>query len=259
MSMRHLALAAAVMSLTASATAQSMGARERAGRPYETGLEQMRGEDLDGAVSSFRQAIIIDPEFEMAHYMLGRVYLMQRNYASAVVALEKARDVFTAQATQRFTSNQEAQRLRRERINDMTHVINQLQQARQTPQVQEQIRQFTERRRQLQDLDRNQGLTQEQAVPGFVSLSLGSAYFRAGRMAEAERAYLAAVTADPKIGEAHNNLAVIYMETGRLDAALRAVEAAERAGLRVNPALKEEIRKRRKAGSEDHGLRLRLG
>jgi len=183
----------------------------------------------------------------MAHYMLGRLRLMQRNYVASVQSLARARDLFAQQATERFTNKQEADSKRREMINDMTNVIAQLQQAPQNARVQEQIRQYTERRRQLQDLDRQLGLTPDQAVPGFVSLSLGSAYFRTGKLTEAEREYRAAIAADPRMSEAHNNLAVVYMETGRLDQAEEALKAAEKAGLPVSQALKEEIRKRRQS------------
>lgn len=65
-------------------------------------------------------------------------------------------------------------------------------------------------------------------------------------MAEAEAAYKAAVAADSKVGEAHSNLAVVYMETRRFSEAERAVAAAERAGYRVHPDLKKEIKARAK-------------
>jgi Tfp pilus assembly protein PilF len=221
--------------------------RDRAKPSYETGLEQMRREAFDAAATSFKAAIDIDPSFEMAHYMLGRLRLMQRHYVASVQSLARARDLFAQQATERFTNKQEADSKRREMINDMTNVIAQLQQAPQNARVQEQIRQYTERRRQLQDLDRQLGLTPDQAVPGFVSLSLGSAYFRTGKLTEAEREYRAAIAADPRMSEAHNNLAVVYMETGRLDQAEETLKAAEKAGLPVSQALKEEIKKRRQS------------
>ena len=55
------------------------------------------------------------------------------------------------------------------------------------------------------------------SVPSFVSLALGSAFFRLGRLADAEREYKATIAADPKTGEAHSNLAVVYLQTGRFD------------------------------------------
>jgi Tfp pilus assembly protein PilF len=83
-------------------------------------------------------------------------------------------------------------------------------------------------------------------VPGFVSLALGSAYFRAERFADAERAYKTALDADPKAGEAWNNLAVVYLFMNRPEDAARAVTMAEKTGFKVSPALKEEIGKRLK-------------
>ena len=86
-------------------------------------------------------------------------------------------------------------------------------------------------------------------VPAFVSLALGSAYFRAERLADAETAYKSAILADPTVGEAHSNLAVVYLETGRAADAEREVKAAEKAGYRVNPQLKDDIDRKKKAGS----------
>jgi Flp pilus assembly protein TadD len=73
-------------------------------------------------------------------------------------------------------------------------------------------------------------------------LSLGSALFRAERYPEAEVAYRAAVKADEKAGEAHNNLAVLYLMQSRYTDAMVEVKAAEKAGFRVNPELKDEIK-----------------
>lgn len=252
MSIRHLVCGAVplLLATTALTASQPVNARERAREPYTQGLDYMRAERFDAALESFRSAVAIDPEFEMAHYMLGRVHLVQRNYASAMYALRRSRELFVAQSTQRFANRQEGDRIRRERMATLDEMISRLQQiVPQTVPIQEQIRQLQERKRQIQDLDREQGLSPEKLVPAFVSLSLGSAYIRSGRLAEAEEAYLAAIAADPKVGEAHNNLAVVYMQTGRLDEAEKSVRAAERAGLRVDPALKEEIRRRRKSGS----------
>ena len=243
-----------IAAMTAAVSGQIPQSRERAKVPYDAGLEELRREALDAAVKSFQAAVEIDPGFEMAHYMLGRTLLSQRQYASAVLSLEKARTIYAAQGTEQFTNKQERQRVLRERIAHIDELIEVLRASatsadnkQRGPSLQEQARQYEERKRQLQDMMRNDDLNPARAVPGYVSLSLGSAYFRAGRTADAERAYLAAVTADPRIGEAHNNLAVIYMETGRIEDAERAVQAAEKAGLKVNPALKEEIKKRKKS------------
>lgn len=92
---------------------------------------------------------------------------------------------------------------------------------------------------------RDGDISVQASVPAFVTLSLGSAYFRMGDLAQAEKAYVESIAVDAKSGEAHNNLAVVYLQTGRLAEAERAVKAAEKAGFTVHPRLKEDIKRRK--------------
>jgi Flp pilus assembly protein TadD len=80
-------------------------------------------------------------------------------------------------------------------------------------------------------------------------MALGAAYFRNGQMADAEREYKAAIAANAASGETHNNLAVLYLTTGRFDEADSEVKAAEKVGFKVNEELKGDIRKK-KGGAE---------
>jgi Tfp pilus assembly protein PilF len=89
---------------------------------------------------------------------------------------------------------------------------------------------------------RGNSLTVGNSVPAFVYVGLGSAYFRTEHWSDAEREYKAAIAVDPKSGEAHNNLAVVYLQTGRYKEADDAVRAAERAGYKVHPQLKQDIK-----------------
>lgn len=222
--------------------------RERARQPYEAGLQYMQREAFEAAIRSFEQATDLDPTFDMAYYMLGRTHLVTRSYAAAIVALTKCRDLHLAESTKQLLNRQEIQSQRRRRVDEMNELIGQVQQAiqaggRDADRLRAQLSMLQERKRQVEDAERQ--FTSEQAVPAFVSLSLGSAYFRANRLAEAEEGYRATIAADPKVGEAHNNLAVVYMETGRFDEAERAIRNAEKVGFRVSPALKDEVKKRR--------------
>ena len=80
-------------------------------------------------------------------------------------------------------------------------------------------------------------------VPAWISLALGSAYFRSDAGADAEREYRAALAVDPNLGEAHNNLAVVLLLTGRATDADVEIAAAEKSGFKVNPQLKEDVKK----------------
>ena len=134
-------------------------------------------------------------------------------------------------------------------LTELDEMIRQVQAAPPSARTQDQMRQLMERRQRVQDaLSGGSMLSLESTVPPWVSLALGSAYFRAEQFADAEREYKAAIAADSKSGEAYSNLAVVYLQTGRYDEAEKAVKAAEKAGFRVNPMLKEDITAKKKAG-----------
>ncbi len=220
--------------------------RGRALPDYKLGLEEMRSENWEKAAESFVRATRIDPEFEMAFYALGRSMMPQKKYTEAVTALSRCRDLYREQAGKQFATQQEAQQYRRQRLIELDDVIRQYQQGPQTAQTGETLRQLGERRRQLQEnLQRGTDVSLASSVPSYVSIALGSAYFRLGRLADAEREYKATIAADSKTGEAHSNLAVVYLQTGRYLDAEKAVKAAEKVGFKVNPMLKDDIAARK--------------
>lgn len=228
-------------------SAQASLERDRARSHYRKGWEFMRVEGWQDAAKEFQNAIDIDPQFEDAHYMLGRADMAMKKYAEAIASYTKARDLYRAQAGRQFSNQQEAQRYRQDRLTEIDEMIRQAQSGPQNLAAQERMRQLQEYRRQIQlSFQRGGNISIENSVPAFVSLALGSAYFRSGKLEDAEREYKTAVATDPKTGEAHSNLAVVYFETGRYDEAARAVAAAEKAGYKVHPQLKQDIREKKK-------------
>ena len=218
--------------------------------PYRQGFDSMRAEAWDEAAKSFESAIEIDPAFDLAHYMLGRVRMAQKQFTAAVAAFTKARSLLLAGAAQHFATAQDAQRARRDKITDIDELLRQYRLAPPTQQTLDTIRQLEERRRQLQEnIRQGNDISVDTTIPAYVSLSLGSAYFRTGNLAEAEKYYKEALATDPKAGEAHNNLAVVYLETGRAVEAEKEVQAAERSGFKVHPQLKADIQAARKKSS----------
>jgi Flp pilus assembly protein TadD len=102
---------------------------------------------------------------------------------------------------------------------------------------------MTQLEARLSELERSRSsLPAAFEVPATVLLSLGSAHFRTGDDAAAEHYWSAAVKIDSTLGAAWNNLAVIHLRNGQKEAAEEAVRNAERAGFRVHPKLKEDIR-----------------
>jgi len=244
---RMIGLMLAVAMTASGAFAQRSGDRSRAMVPYKIGFENMRAEKWAEAAKSFQDAIEIDPQFDLAWYMLGRVRMQQKEYVQAVVAFTHTRDLSLAIAGHQFTDAQDRQRSRREQIIEMDEVLRELRQRPQTMQTQDQIRQVEERKRQVQEnINAGNDINVDTTVAPYVSLSLGSAYYRTGNRAEAEKYYKEAIATDPKSGEAHNNLAVVYFETGRAADAEREIQAAEKTGFKVHPQLKADIQAAKK-------------
>jgi tetratricopeptide (TPR) repeat protein len=251
MGRRSIIFAAALLLPLTGLDAQSNVVRERAQMQYRIGWSHFKAEEWEQAARAFQEATEIDPEYELAYYMLGRARMPLKKFAEAIAAYSKCRDLYQAEGGRQFTDAQEAQRYRRDRITELDELIRQVNTGPQTAQTQEQLRQLNEQKRQIQDIiSRGNNFSVNTTVPVYVSLALGSAYFRSGNMAEAERYYKEAITTDPKAGEAHNNLAVVYLETARPSDAERELAAAEKVGFRVNPQLKADVKSANKKKSE---------
>lgn len=231
----------------AAAARQPSPAHDRAVIQLTVGWENMTAEKFEEAAKNFQQAIDLDSDFAEAHYSLGRANMALKKFPEAIAAYTRARNIYRARAGTQFTNAQEKQRSNRDQVTEIDDRIRQLQSGPQTPAVQEQLRQTQEfRRRLLEDVSRGNNITIENSVPAWVSLALGSAHFRAGQVMDAEREYKSAIAADPKAGEAHQNLAVVYLTLQRYADAERSLADAKKAGFKVNPALEQEIKDKKK-------------
>ena len=152
----------------------------------------------------------------------------------------------------RFSNQLDNKRRLEDRILEYQTAI---QQAQQGPTGKGQSQQMYTRQLQTtlmnlqQARDRTDSVQIDIGIRYFVPLALGAAYFRSGQFPDAEREYKTAIEANPGSGETHSNLAVLYLTTDRLDQAAREIRLAEDTGFKVNSNLKEDILKRRKAGS----------
>jgi tetratricopeptide (TPR) repeat protein len=242
-----LTLMVLALAVAAVAAAQTTADRERARIQNKLGWEDMRSEAWEKAVKSFQNAIAIDPTFEVPYYGLGRAFMALKNFNNAIVAYERCRELYRMNAGKQFTNAQEAQRYRQDRMLEIDDQIRMVQSGPMTPARQELLRQLQNVRRDIQEnVQRGNNMSIESAVPAWVSLALGSAYFRNSRLSDAEREYKATIAADNKSGEAHSNLAVVYFETGRYSEASASLQAARKTGFRVNPELERAIREKSK-------------
>ena len=243
--------AVAVTSTLLSAAQRPGGAssadrsRKEALQHYRLGQDAMHSERFDIAEQEFQKSAKLDPTLELAPYGLGQVYMATKRFRPAIVAFSKSREVFLANGV----TNAGDELAHQQRLND--NITELEDQKRLYSQPGKNANNATARV-YLQTLDtqisamksaKMRTTSGPEAVPAWISLALGSAYFRTDAMADAEREYRAAIEVDGKLGEAHNNLAVVYMLTGRYPEADAEIKAAEKAGFKVNSQLKEDLKK----------------
>lgn len=223
---------------------------KRANQHYKSGWEAMHKESWDEAAKQFQAAIDTDDKFALAYYSLGRAEMGRRNFQKAIAAYVACKQLYVRIGGEHFTNQLEYRKRLEDRILEYQTTIQQSQQVSSGKgSSQSQAVYMRELQTQLMTLqqakDRNDTMTIDATVPYFVPMALGAAYFRAGQFGEAEREYTEAIQANPSSGETHNNLAVLYLMTGKLDLAEKEVAKAEDTGFKVPPGLKDDIRKKK--------------
>jgi tetratricopeptide (TPR) repeat protein len=239
--MRLLAFVVVMLSSPAFAQFASEQDRREALQHYRDGQEFMSAEQFEKAAESFQKAVDKDRLLTLAHYALGQAYMSQRRFASAVQAFTNCREAYRELHGLSEKDRVAVERQRDDEIRELKDTVRRLQGMNAQRQFDLRVTKVEAR---IQELERQR--TSNQAVfvpPAEVSLALGSAYFRNDQFPDAEREWKAAVAANPKLGEAHNNLAALYAVTGRKKEAEEAIKAAERAGFRVHPKLKEDVKR----------------
>jgi tetratricopeptide (TPR) repeat protein len=216
---------------------------ERARSHFDQGWSHLRSEKYDQAIAEFQQALALEPRLNLAHYGIGRAHMALHHYQDAIREYSTCRDTIVAEAGRKFSNQFEANRARQDRIMELQSLQAQYGKGPQNAQTQDVQRQLQNAIRITQDAaDRGVNVSIDASVPAFLSVALGSAYFRANRMDDAEREYKAALAADSKAGEAHNNLAVIYFLSDRIELAEKSVKSAEKAGFHVSQDFKDQIK-----------------
>jgi protein O-GlcNAc transferase len=223
----------------------------RAQQHDRAGWTRVDAKDFDGAASEFEAALQIAPEYADALHGLGKARMALKQYDAAARALERCRDSYARAGTQDAEHRLLANRAREDQVRTLRRRVADLESAS----IQTgpgggagmaNAGELLDLKQQIRDLqgERESGPATGQAapVPAFISLALGSAYFRLDRLSDAERLFREAIAVQPKFGEAHSNLALVCLLTGRAAEAQDHVRIAEEAKFQVNPELKRQIR-----------------
>ena len=236
-----------VVSISGSASGQVVDdiTRRQATERYRAGQELMVAERYEQAAAEFSAAIQLDPLLTLAHYGLGQANMALKRYVSAVQAFVGCRDAYSKLGALRQTNAMDSDRRLDDEIRELEDSLNSVRSGKIKGQQENSALALGIEKR-LDDLKRmrqDRGRGERSPVPAEVSLALGSAHYRNGQAPDAEREWLEAVRVNARLGEAHNNLAALYLQTGRKKEAQDAVQAAERARFRVHPQLKADIQK----------------
>jgi Tfp pilus assembly protein PilF len=248
---RSFVLTTLVLLFATSAGAQTYqrttAEKQKALMQYRAGWELMRAENFEEAAARFHAATQLDPNMALAFYGLGRANVARHRFVEAIEAYTNCRRLYVTRASQQYTAAADATRAREDELMELRELQRQNSNGPQTPTASNNQRLIQNRMRLVEDnLNRGRNVDIDLAVPAFISLALGSAYFRGQHFDDAEREFKAAIRADRTVGEAHNNLAVVYMLTGRLTDAESEIKLAEKNGFEVNRDLKRELADRQK-------------
>ena len=219
---------------------------QEADQHYRLGVEAMQTERFEEAVVEFRQAVKLDPNSFLAYYSLGKTFISLKRYDDSVRAYLSCREAWDRSAAENAQAGFDQQSRREDQIRALQDRIRDIESEMRTVVSDAQRRTFQQRIDNIkvgiasleQLRGNNLGGTEP---PAEFALALGSAYFRAGSTAEAEKAYREALRLRPKYGEAHNNLAVICLNRGDFEEAYTQVKAAQKAGFKVHPQLVKDI------------------
>lgn len=235
-----------------------LGARERqrqAEQHYRVGVDALRIERFEEAAEALRMAVKLEPDFFIAYFSLGKTYLALKRYEDSVRAYVSCREAWDRSVAESMKHGFEKESRVDDRIRDLRDQIRELEGQITT------ARSDNERSRiqagietirvNIDSLDRIRNRDRGAPdPPAEFPFALGSAYLRTGQIEAAERAYLEALKLRPKYGEAHSNLAVIWLKRGDYDQAQTHVKAAQKAGLKVHPQLAKAIEEGRRAARE---------
>jgi tetratricopeptide (TPR) repeat protein len=249
----HLPLSAAFVLLTAAGPAPATGEQNRhlAVEHYEKGRDLMSAEHFEEAVGEFKAAIDLDPLLTLAYFRKGQAHMTLREYAQAEQAFLGCRQAHENLAGLQLSNSEEFERRREEEIQARENEVR-LMESGQLKGTRSASKRNTQMQSRFSELQRNRRKGSEPlAVPAELSVSLGAAYFRQGKMDLAEKEWKTAAIANPKLGEAHNNLAALYLMSAKVDDAEKELRLAEKAGYHVHPRLKDDIEKARKSRSSN--------
>ena len=190
----------------------------------------MKAGAFEQAAAAFLRAIRHDKNPPLAYYALGQAYAARERYEDAIHAY--AAGIEALRAAGRYAPEQLGN------VDNRTDVASRESRAagNRSANASGGVSSAS-----VTDRLRNTALQGGRSFEAEFSLAAGSAFFHLGKLSEAENEWRYAVSLHPELGEAWNNLAALYAQTGHKAPALEALRAAQKAGHQVDAALVKTI------------------
>lgn len=212
--------------------------RRKAMELYKKGEDLLKSEKFEQAAEQFKKAIELNNDHVLAHYGLGQSYMSLKQFPDAVQAFSGSRDAYYRLASLKVSDRMAAEAVGQQMVDEARNLTGVDGRGGSAKGV-------NNRLNVLRDLEQTKRLDNgNPEPPAEISLALAGAWFRQGNLDEAEKENKNALKSRPDYGQAHSNLAVIYLMTARIPESRTEVEKAEKSGFTVNPKLKEELDRR---------------
>jgi Flp pilus assembly protein TadD len=206
---------------------------------FKSGQEAFRSGQLAEAEKAFLEAVRLDPALVAARCALGQTYMALKQYGGAVEALTtcKAETLRQANASQADAAKLDQQR--DEEIQELRDTLRALENGNLKATGPDMATGVNKR---IHELEMQKARGEKAGMPPEIPFTLGTAFLRMGSLDAAERELLEATKARPGYGEAHNNLAAVYVGKAQWKEAAEQVALAEKAGFKVQAQLAADIR-----------------
>jgi tetratricopeptide (TPR) repeat protein len=215
---------------------------------YDRGLKYWQDGKTDKARKEALACLEVYPSFAEAHLLLARLDYVGGEFASALREIDAACAGYTQFESfylQQFQDNMNQLRNRRQRKEENLRALNESLTAAPMTQaekmrIESQIQSETQELNAL-DLKLREPVPSIQELPAEYHFVRGNILFKLRRAGEARDAYQAAIRADPRHGNAYNNLVNLFYVAGDGDSARQAIALAEKNGVTVNEKLKQAV------------------
>lgn len=221
----------------------------RAAAPdVESGQALLLKGKYEEAEKKLQRALETLPEHAIAAYFLADCYYRMGRLDEGLAAIQKAevnfgnfnRVLYRWQLAQVNQFEADKTRLN-DLLSDLQNKLSQAKTDAERAQIQNEIARAQASRNSSAQRTKEQMVSESYTTPGEYFYVHGNLLFRKKEYPAALDQYLKAVSADPKHGNAYNNIANLYYMGRQYDKAREYLEKAEANGAKINPAFKQAI------------------